>query len=176
MFNFIDIDPNEIDIQDIAHSLSMQCRYTGHSKVFYSVAEHSVAVADLLLKEYRDEDLALAGLLHDAVEAYISDLASPLKQLLPEYKAIEDALQEAIEHRFKVTMTDPRIKMADIQMLSQEASQLLPSKGETWDWQYWGGRPKLVEPVVGLPPVLAKELFLKYYNKLENKPELILVA
>jgi len=176
MFDFLDPDYVDIRIEDIAHSLSMQCRFTGHCRRFYSVAEHSVAVADHLLKEYSDRKLALAGLLHDASEAYLSDIASPLKYQLDIYDQIETSLQAHLENRFRVDLKDPRIKKADIVMLSQEARQLLPSKGDTWDWEgNWGGRPDPVEPVACLAPHYAEQLFLSWYRRLSLEPE-ILVA
>src|SRR4051812_23383484 len=87
-------EPTEdmFDIKDIAHALSMNCRYTGHCSRFYSVAEHSVHVSNLL----KGTSLELAGLLHDASEAYITDIASPIKQFLPDYLMMEDKLMAVI--------------------------------------------------------------------------------
>jgi len=70
----LDPRPEDVDIIDIAHALSNQCRFTGHVKDFYSVAEHSLAVSFACPRE-----LALVGLLHDADEAYLVDLAAPVK-------------------------------------------------------------------------------------------------
>jgi hypothetical protein len=78
-FHFLDPKIDEISIEDIAHALSNVCRFTGHTKRFYSVAEHSCLVSALC-------DNRLEGLLHDASEAYMSDLSSPLKMLVPDYK------------------------------------------------------------------------------------------
>lgn len=175
-FHFLDPSVDEIDIEDIAHSLSMQCRYTGHCKEFYSVAEHSVAVADHLLKKYQDRKLALAGLLHDAAEAYLSDIASPIKLNIGGYKEIEGKVEEVLAFTFDVDFSDPRIKEADIVMLSQEARQLLPSKGESWDWEYWGGRPEPVEPIACVPPKLAKNLFMAWYKQLSLEPQILVAA
>jgi len=176
MFNFLDPKQEDIKIEDIAHSLSLQCRFTGHCKQFYSVAEHSIAIADHLAKKYRDRKLTLAGLLHDASEAYLSDLASPLKQQLDHYDIIEMNLQAHLEVKFDIDLRDLRIKEADIVMLSQEASQLLPSKGDSWDWEgNWGGRPNKVEPVACLPPHLAEKLFLAWYSQLTLEPQILVV-
>lgn len=173
MFNFLSVKQEDIDIEDIAHSLSLQCRYTGHCKQFLSVAEHSVAVADHLLKTEKDRTLALAGLLHDAAEAYLSDLASPLKSHIQGYDLLENNVNTAIGLKYNIDISDPRVKKADITMLSQESYQLLPSKGGTWNWEYYGGRPEFVEPVACLPPKLAKDLFLAWFKQLTNEPQII---
>jgi 5'-deoxynucleotidase YfbR-like HD superfamily hydrolase len=84
-----------IDIEDIAHSLSMQCRFGGHTKVFYSVAEHCINVCQMVAPGHE-----LAGLLHDAAEAYLLDIPSPVKANLSEYKGIEDRLMTVISEKF----------------------------------------------------------------------------
>lgn len=75
-----DISKADIDINHIAHALSMQCRYNGQIKEFYSVAQHSTFVADYLYKETNNKLIALCGLLHDAAEAYIGDIVTPIKE------------------------------------------------------------------------------------------------
>lgn len=86
-FDLLNPNPNDIDIEDIAHELSMLCRFNGHCKEFYSVAEHSVYVSYEI-----DEEFALIGLLHDAAEAYLGDVPTPLKKLLPEFKRADNQL------------------------------------------------------------------------------------
>lgn len=75
----LDVRSFLINIEDIAHSLAMQCRYGGHSNRFYSVAEHSVLISRALESNSYSEGIAFAGLLHDAAEAYIGDIITPLK-------------------------------------------------------------------------------------------------
>lgn len=112
----------QIFIEDIAHSLSMLCRFTGHARRFYSVAEHS-----LLLSQQVPLDLALCGLLHDATEAYCNDLAKPLKRQLPDYNALEDRVWAAVAFRFELPVVMPElIKMADMAMLKYEVPRLMP--------------------------------------------------
>lgn len=95
MLNVVKPNPDHINIEDIAHALAVIPRFGGQTKLFYSVAEHSIRVAELLPME-----LKLAGLLHDASEAYIGDVQSPIKILLPNYYQIEDKLMKAIARKF----------------------------------------------------------------------------
>lgn len=127
-------DPRAIRIVDIAHALSQQCRWTGHTATFYSVAEHCLGVAKLVAADNRD--LALPALLHDASEAYLADLARPIKKaagLGEVYLEVEARLEEAIGARFNTTpepLAHAIIKEADERMLWAEAKILLPALGE----------------------------------------------
>jgi hypothetical protein len=86
---------DDIHIEDIAHSLSLQCRFAGHTTEHYSVAEHCINVCRRM-----PLGLNLTGLLHDASEAYLIDLPSPIKAVLPEYKSAEERLLQMIAERF----------------------------------------------------------------------------
>lgn len=161
-FDFECPEGSVILIEDIAHALSHLCRFTGHTREFYSVAQHSVEVSYLVPPEH-----ALAGLLHDAPEAYIGDVASPLKQLLKDYKAIERRVEEAVLTALGVNPDlDPCIKRADLIMLATEQRDLMPDAGRTWHWQSIPGIAPLERSLMPLPPSAARYLFLERYREI----------
>lgn len=127
-----------VDPADIAHSLSMQCRFNGHTSSFYSVAQHSYLVADLVPVEDQ-----LAALLHDATEAYVGDLVRPLKEGMREwahchglactYEVTEQRVWEAICERFDLSpVLPPSVKHADLVALATEKRDLMPAHAEPW--------------------------------------------
>lgn len=166
-------NPVNIDIEDIAHSLSMQCRYTGHSSRFYSVAEHSVLVSYIV-----DSKFAKSALLHDASEAYISDISSPFKPLLENYKELEDRIMLSVADTFDLPPNfheADAVKLADVQALKLEAFYLVPSKGaafkglEKVEWPDLYGEDYWQEDRdFGFPPEKAKQLFLDRWRGLKN--------
>jgi uncharacterized protein len=120
-------------VDDIAHSLALQCRFNGHCSKFYSVASHSVHVARLqsTMRAYR------IGLLHDASEAYLGDCVKPLKTLLPYYRRLETEVSNAIYQQLLGYIPteadmDP-IHAADLAVLACECQELMPSQGKGWD-------------------------------------------
>jgi len=114
--------PEDIYITDIAHGLSNICRFTGHTKQFYSVAQHSVYTVFLL----EDQELALQALLHDASEAYLADISTPLKQLLPDYVKLEKQFEAVIAERFNLpNIKSPIVKKADLLALVTEKRDLM---------------------------------------------------
>lgn len=127
---------DDISIVDIAHALSNLCRFAGHSKIFYSVAQHSVYVSFVMEMMGLDKEKCLAGLLHDATEAYLIDLPQPIKRL-PEMKYycdMEDNLAEEIAHAFGFIGAEvfKDAKKADIIMLATEARDLM---NDPKDWE-----------------------------------------
>ena len=126
----------DIHLEDIAHALSQICRFTGHTKHFWSVAQHSLLVHNLIVEQYPNAsvDIRLQALLHDASEAYLCDIASPIKQHMPQYKEDEKRMEAVIADRFNLSHPwDRRVKQADVVSLCIEARELMPSKGADWE-------------------------------------------
>lgn len=124
----LDPRPEEILLKDIAWGLSQTCRYAGQCKFPYSVAQHSVLCAMIAEQLYPgNEELILWALLHDATEAYISDIPRPLKKFLPDYIKIEDELMAKIAHKFHLgSCMPPEIKQIDNGILADEFAQIMP--------------------------------------------------
>lgn len=162
-FHFMSPREDEVNILDIAHALSHQCRYTGHCARFYSVAEHSVLVASLVPPEQR-----LAALLHDASEAYLTDVAAPVKPFLSSYKDIERGIMDVIAKKFGFPWpASPEIKHADLVALLVEARQLMPSGGEGWrESAEIKELPKL--QVACMQPQAARLVFLRVFEELSG--------
>jgi hypothetical protein len=146
-----------IDIRDIAHSLSMQCRFNGHCRSFYSVAEHCVRVSKILTGTN-----ALWGLLHDAAEAYVSDLPRPVKARLPQFVEIEDRLLQKIIGHFHLPWPMPaEVCAADDQLLATEARDLMNDQLAPWTSQ-----TPLAETIHPMTPHQAKQAFLDRFHSL----------
>ena len=120
-FHFLEPTPDEVDIRDIAHHLSLLCRFTGACRCFYSVAEHSILVAELVPWE-----LKLSALLHDATEAYINDISRPVKYS-HKLDDTETIIMSVIVDKFGINPTAPEIKEADNILIATEARDLMPN-------------------------------------------------
>src|SRR5215211_1662406 len=111
--NPFDPDPEQIDIGDIARALANVCRFGGHCRSFYSVAQHSVIVSELVEQRGGDVEDVFAALMHDATEAYLGDMPHPIKHRSPlgaAFKAAEENLEHAIRDRFSIKADVPEIK------------------------------------------------------------------
>jgi hypothetical protein len=151
----LDPRPEEVFIEDIAHALSMLCRFGGHCLRYYSVAEHSIYVSRLLPPE-----VALVGLLHDATEAYVADVPRPLKRFIPGYKEVEEAVWLAVARRFGLPSAVPvEVKSADNAALATEAIQVMASPPSPWCLPE---RPASFT-IVGMTPSQAKEEFMRCF-------------
>jgi hypothetical protein len=156
-FYFLEPKQEDILIEDIAHALSLQCRFGGHCPVFYSVAEHSVRVAGQLFKNNEDINTVLAGLLHDAEEAYLPDIPRPVKHVMPEAKYIYDCLSSAIVEKFGIRRADWKlVKKTDNSACLSEAmafglyDEHWASLGEPLDYfpkEGYGWNPDMAEKV-----------------------------
>ncbi|MDN0439889.1 HD family hydrolase [Escherichia coli] len=113
-FYYDRINKDDIDINDIAVSLSNICRFAGHLSHFYSVAQHAVLCSQLVPQEF-----AFEALMHDATEAYCQDIPAPLKRLLPDYKRMEEKIDAVIREKYGLppVMSTP-VKYADLIMLA----------------------------------------------------------
>lgn len=127
-FNIVDPTLDMICIEDIAHSLSMQCRFAGHLPDFYSVAQHSLLCAAMC----EAEENKLQALLHDASEAYLLDIPKPYKHLISNYMQLEDKIMLLIAEKFKFQypLTD-KIKKVDSLMLELEWNVLMLANSNT---------------------------------------------
>jgi len=155
-YDFIDLDQSVYDIEDIAHNLSMICRFTGSVKDFYSVGQHSVLVSHAVPPEH-----ALAGLMHDASEAFMSDLNSPLKALMKAYKALEKKVEKQIFTKYNLSFPmDPAIKLADIKVFLAENRDLRGIYSDMEDIAPYGKK------IVPWQPARAKREFMKRFEEL----------
>jgi hypothetical protein len=146
--NVFEPEPHFFAIEDIAHALSNLCRFGGHTAKFYSVAEHSIRCADLVTGRKRK----LAALLHDASEAYLVDLPSPVKYFIPKYREYEENLMLAIAEKLGFEYPLPTaVVNADKAMLEMEWHNLM----EDNNW-------------IAMPPEYARDTFLHYYNSLKR--------
>jgi 5'-deoxynucleotidase YfbR-like HD superfamily hydrolase len=167
--NPFDPDPEQLEIGDIARALANQCRFGGHCRVFYSVAQHSVIVSELVEARGGDAEDVFAALMHDAGEAYLGDMPHPLKHRSPlgaAFKEAENHLERALQDHFAIKPGVPEIKRADRALLATERRAF---SAETWHWPELEG----VEPVglelTAWSPDEAARAFLARFEELEAK-------
>lgn len=165
--NPLNLSPADIRIGDIAHALGNQCRFSGHTSRFYSVAEHCVRVARLLDYEGYSREIRLWGLLHDAAEAYLVDLPRPLKRdpvFGAFYRDAEERAMRAVIERFGLTPDEPAaVKHADLTLLATERRDLMPSRG---DWAVLDGVEPLPHEIDPMLPSIASSNFAVMYGDL----------
>lgn len=150
------VDVLEVDIVDIAHALSNVCRYNGHLNHFYSVAQHSLIVSELVPQEY-----ALEGLLHDACEAYIPDMPSPLKGLLPDFVALQDEIMAHVFKHFNLKYPLPgEVEYIDKNIRGAEMFWL-----SNWNEAFLA---RLDYKVVPMSPTIAEHQFLNRFAELTS--------
>lgn len=169
----LDPRPEEVFLIDVAHSLSMQCRFAGHCLRFYSVAEHSVLMTRKVIENTTGmllaetiRQAAQTFLLHDGPEAYLIDLPRPVKRFIPDYKVAEDRVWQAVRTRFGLALDLPvSLKSYDNSILIDEMQQNMAPPPMDWDLsgeplgvtlQFWTPEQAMAEFLA-----LAKEIDLR---------------
>jgi uncharacterized protein len=163
IFYPMDPDPEEVHILDIAHSLSMQCRYAGHSLRFYSVAEHCVLLARKAQELQHMKRTVANLLLHDAAEAYLVDVPRPIKPFLVGYPEMERKVDAAIRAHFGLEPDHGLLTKAyDEAILHDEKAQNMAPCSEPWNLR---GKPLGVD-LQFWPPHLAEDQFMALAREL----------
>lgn len=152
-FDLANPSAGQFTLSDIAGALSKICRFGGHCKRFYSVAEHCVHCANVAEDDGLSVEHRRAVLLHDATEAFCGDVVKPLKNMLPEYSAIEERVKAAIAEKFGVDFDEARnnIRQIDLALLIAERDSMFNTDGVTWtgeadarklrvEFRYWTPR------------------------------------
>jgi uncharacterized protein len=157
--------PDEVDIRDIAASLSKLCRFNGHTRVFYSVAEHCVLMAQYAYESQHSTGYALEALLHDGAEAYIGDMPKPVKDMDPIFQAMEDKIYAAVARHFGLPPhISGVVKVWDVAMLKTERTAVMSQSNHVWTL------PEEIEPlpvtVTGWHPAQAEARFLLMYDRI----------
>ena len=166
---FFLLDPRleDIDIHDIAHGLSLQCRWTGQCKFHYSIAQHSY-----LCSFVGPDNEAFDRLMHDASEAYIGDMNRPLKHYTAAgaaYMQVEAKLQRTIAERFGFSIVEPAsVKLADNYLLYAERDQIVGYKfDEAEDWERYKDKGSIT--IEQWHPSQAKQMFLNRFDELYKR-------
>lgn len=169
VINLQTMGTDDISLEDIAHSLSLTCRFNGHCRKFYSVAQHSCLVASRLIDTHKAPTQAIQwGLMHDAAEAYLGDIIRPIKKVMAEvFYPMENHLNAIIRIRFGISVIQSDyelVKTADNKMLWTEKRDIM---GDA----LWGA--PFVEPyankIVPWSPGLAEKRFLQLAERIGIK-------
>lgn len=175
----LDPRPEEIDIEVVAHHLATRCRYNGAtqhstfpSRIFYSVAEHSVYVSMYIERVLKKPEYALEGLLHDASEAFNGDLIRPLKYdelFRAPFKKVEDLNEAAAAVQFNLVFPYPReVKIADEAVTAAEVDQIIvKDPNDEWESGLLHDHTEVAPyEIVMFDPFSAKQFFLTRYHEL----------
>lgn len=159
-FNILKPDPEAVKIEDIACSLARQARFNGHTRFFYSVGQHSVLGAEVA----PTKDIALQMLFHDATEAYIGDLVSPVKALCPDFELIESRIHWAISQKLNLEFPLPKVvKQIDRRLLATEVRDLITKDLASWNI---GEDEPFDFPIIPWPPEVTEARFLEFARNL----------
>ncbi len=159
-FYLLDPKPQHVTLEAIVHSLSLICRFTGHTRDHYSVLQHSCLVHDIVPKVLRPE-----GLCHDFGESLVNDLSTQLKSLVPQYREIEHNIEVMLAKKFRLKFPFPAdVKHADMVVLVTELRDLLPGA----DYKSIPFTP-LEDKIVPWTPEKSRREFMKRYNALPKR-------
>lgn len=168
-FNFSEPTPEQINLEDVAHSLSMQCRYNGHCSKFYSVAEHCVLIARWVYLTTRSRQLALEALFHDASEAYLCDIPRPVKSRLdPNYHNLEYAIDRAVARKWNLALPwHAFIEQGDYRICLDEYAELFEERLGPCCWKLPYSEPLGVS-IQCWPPDTAEREFRMLFFQLKG--------
>lgn len=179
--DFYPLDPNAADVElvDVAHGLAFTCRYGGHTKRYYSVAEHCVLVSEVVECDARKagmppdfvKALALEALLHDSAEAYIGDMVRPLKHQpqMAEFRRAEERIEECVRERFGIVSTEQSrkvIKIIDDRILVDEITALITGPERYLQTDTLRDVEPIGVMITGWSPELAQHRFIERYREL----------
>lgn len=173
-FDFANLEGNVIDIEDIAQGLSNVCRFAGQCPRFYSVAQHSVLVHRLLRDTLGVDDpiVRMQGLLHDGTEAFLGDMVSPLKRMMPGYLEMERQLHFLIMREWGLPQElHALVKKADLMALAIEKRELW---GNTDEWAVLQGVDEVPWTLLPYSPRLARAAFMNDYHILNDDLKTVL--
>lgn len=181
-FHLLHADPASISVLDIAAALAKINRFNGHTSRPYSVAEHSLYVCQVMEREHgiTNPTALMCGLMHDAHEAYTSDMPSPAKQAINMltgggWRRFEDGVQAQVLERFHLRSAmrawQHAVHRADLVLLATERRDLLPPAGPAWE--VLAGVPtsreiKLTDDKDGMGWVEWRDLFLERFAELRE--------
>lgn len=165
MFDPLNPNLELIDILDIAHALSMLCRANGHFRSFYSVGQHCINCMKEAAARGYSERVQLACLLHDASEAYLSDVTRPVKQELPKYLEIEKPLQDAIWLKY---LGNPLSREEYAQVFEIDDVMLYHEFLSLMDTRLWDSEPRIYSSpqFTFMEFADCRELYLHFFSKL----------
>lgn len=170
--DLVNPEPEQIKTADIAHALARLCRFTGHTRDFYSVAQHTCLVEGLIPQS--NTRLKALAILHDAAEAYIGDITTPVKNLIPDIRDVESRIMAAIYAHYNIDPPIPVeheiVKWADHSILLTERRDLMESTGD--DWSQWCVQGVKAQPQIKIQPwsvYTAESAMLQKLKEVERK-------
>ena len=169
-FFLLQPDHHEVSINDLATSLSNQCRYNGHVLEFYSVAQHATLMSLWMEEDGYPLETCFAALHHDSAEAYTGDIIAQVKWAIPEFKQLEDRVEGAVNQALGIKWTDEvhkSVKEYDFIALATEVRDVLASNKTNYSW---GDLPKpRLAKIHPIDPEGAREFFISRHRSLEQR-------